>query len=150
MRPEQLISPRTRFLDLPEGLELECGRRLAPVRLAYRTWGRLPPGGDNAVLVCHALTGSADVEAWWGDLLGSDRCLDPGDDFVVCCNVLGSCYGSTGPSSVDPTTGRANVPAEGEPDDDAQSNPVVPIPAAPATSNNSRCSPSRSRFSTSR
>ncbi|MDA8020424.1 MAG: homoserine O-acetyltransferase [Thermoanaerobaculia bacterium] len=92
------ISPDTRSLVLGE-VELESGEILREVRLAYRTWGRLAPGGDNAVLVCHALTGSADVDRWWPDLLGPGLALDPERDFVVCSNVLGGCYGSTGPSS---------------------------------------------------
>jgi homoserine O-acetyltransferase/O-succinyltransferase len=82
--------------------ELESGARLPSVTVAYRTWGRLDPTGDNAVLVCHALTGSADVDRWWGGLLGPGRALDPDRDFVVCSNVLGGCYGTTGPTSPRP------------------------------------------------
>jgi homoserine O-acetyltransferase len=78
---------------------LESGLRLDDAQVAYRTWGRLSPSGDNAVLVCHALTGSADVERWWDPLLGAGRALDPERDFVVCSNVLGGCYGTTGPAS---------------------------------------------------
>lgn len=89
----------TRVLTLPEPFELEAGAALPGVEVAYRTWGRLAASGDNAVLVCHALTGSADVDAWWGPLLGPGRALDTGRDFVVCSNVLGSCYGTTGPAS---------------------------------------------------
>ncbi|NLH10521.1 MAG: homoserine O-acetyltransferase, partial [Holophagae bacterium] len=77
----------------------ECGATLPRVEIAYRTWGRLAAAGDNAVLVCHALTGSADVDTWWGQLLGPGRALDTDRDFVVCSNVLGSCYGTTGPAS---------------------------------------------------
>ena len=78
---------------------LESGAELRDLTVAYRTWGELAPSRDNAVVVCHALTGSADVDSWWGGLLGSGRALDPGRDFVVCSNVLGSCYGTTGPAS---------------------------------------------------
>ena len=92
------VSPDTRFLELPR-FTLESGEALAPVRVAYRTWGELAPGCDNAVVVCHALTGSADVDAWWPELLGPGRALDPRRDFVVASNVLGSCYGTTGPAS---------------------------------------------------
>jgi homoserine O-acetyltransferase len=88
---------RSRALGGP--FPLESGESLPGVTVAYRTWGRLSPRGDNAVLVCHALTGSADVDRWWGSLLGPGRALDPGRDFVVCSNVLGSCYGTTGPTS---------------------------------------------------
>jgi homoserine O-acetyltransferase len=80
-------------------LRLESGGRLRDAVVAYRTWGRLAPGGSNAVLVEHALTGSANVDEWWPDLIGSGRVLDPARDFVVCANALGSCYGTTGPAS---------------------------------------------------
>jgi homoserine O-acetyltransferase len=85
--------------------ELESGVRLPSLTVAYRSWGRLHPRGDNAVLVCHALTGSADVDRWWGALLGPGRALDPERDFVLCSNVLGSCYGTSGPASARPGGG---------------------------------------------
>jgi homoserine O-acetyltransferase len=93
---------RAASLELPGPFVLESGFRLPTVTVAYRTWGRPGAGGDNAVLVCHALTGSADVDRWWGALLGPGRALDPERDFVVCSNVLGSCYGTTGPTSLRP------------------------------------------------
>jgi homoserine O-acetyltransferase len=68
------------------------------VRVAFRTWGRLTPAADNAVVVCHALTGSANADLWWGDLMGRGKALDPDRDFIICTNVLGSCYGTTGPT----------------------------------------------------
>jgi len=92
----------TPSLTLDGAFALESGVRLPSVTVAYRTWGRLNARGDNAVLVCHALTGSADVDRWWGALLGSGRAFDPDRDFVVCSNVLGSCYGTTGPASPRP------------------------------------------------
>jgi homoserine O-acetyltransferase len=91
-----------RTLDLPGPFVLESGARLPGLRVAYRTWGELDEHGANAVLVCHALTGSPDVDSWWGDLLGPGRALDPEHDFVVCSNVLGGCYGTTGPTSLRP------------------------------------------------
>ena len=99
----------TRFpqvLRLDGLVELQCGDTLDSVEVAYRTWGALSAAGDNAVVVCHALTGSSDVDQWWQDLLGPGRSLDPDRDFVICANVLGSCYGSTGPTSIRPGTGR--------------------------------------------
>ncbi len=60
----------------------------------FQTWGRLAETKDNALVVCHALTGSADVEDWWGPLLGKDKVFDYSRFFIVCCNVLGSPYGS--------------------------------------------------------
>jgi len=89
-------------LELGGPFALESGPRLPSVTVAYRTWGRPNARGDNAVLVCHALTGSADVDRWWGALLGPGRALDPDRDFVVCSNVLGGCYGTTGPTSLRP------------------------------------------------
>ena len=73
------LHPQTRFFVLPEPLALESGEVLPQVRVAYRTWGKLAAGGGNAVLVCHALTGSADVDRWWPELLGAGRALDPAD-----------------------------------------------------------------------
>jgi homoserine O-acetyltransferase len=98
------ISAETRFLELPGPFVTESGAVLPSVRVAHRTWGRLAPDGGNAVLVCHALTGSADVDGWWPSLLGPGRALDPERDFIVASNVLGGCYGTTGPTS--PLPGR--------------------------------------------
>jgi homoserine O-acetyltransferase len=78
---------------------VESGAVLPRVTVAYQTWGTLAPTRDNAVLVCHALTGSADVADWWGALIGSEGALDPSTDFIICSNVLGSCYGTTGPGA---------------------------------------------------
>ncbi|MEY2668189.1 MAG: hypothetical protein RJA59_827, partial [Pseudomonadota bacterium] len=100
------IAPETRWY-VPSGpFVLESGARLERLQVAYRTWGRLSPAGDNAVVVCHAFTGSADVDRWWSKMFGPGRALDPDRDFIVCSNILGSCYGTTGPASVDPSTGR--------------------------------------------
>lgn len=95
------LSPETRSLTLPGAFVLDSGEQLADVEVAYRSWGRRAPAGDNAVLVCHALTGSADVDRWWPGLLGPGRALDPERDFILCSNVLGGCYGTTGPASSD-------------------------------------------------
>ncbi len=100
------VSPETRTLQLPGEVVLELGGRLPGLQIAYRTWGTLAPDGANAVVVCHALTGSADADLWWTRLFGPGRALDPERDFVVCSNILGSCYGTTGPAEVDPATGR--------------------------------------------
>jgi homoserine O-acetyltransferase len=89
----------------PVPLTLESEGGLLPYQLAYQTWGQLNAAGDNAILVIHALSGSADLEAWWPELLGADKPLDPQRDFVICINLLGSCYGSSGPESINPATG---------------------------------------------
>ncbi|MEE4270690.1 MAG: homoserine O-acetyltransferase [Thermoanaerobaculales bacterium] len=83
---------------------LESGEVVPDARIAYRSWGTLNPSATNAVVVCHALTGSPDVDLWWPALLGPGRAFDPLRDFVICCNVLGSSYGSTGPASLRPGT----------------------------------------------
>jgi homoserine O-acetyltransferase len=90
---------------LDEPLVLECGRTLAGTTLHYAVYGRLNAGRDNAVLVCHALSGSAQVGAWWPEIFAPGALLSLDHDFVICVNVLGSCYGSTGPGSVNPETG---------------------------------------------
>jgi homoserine O-acetyltransferase len=107
---------------LEEHLLLECGRTLANPTLHYAVYGRLNAAKDNAVLVCHALSGSALVGLWWPELFGpvggpaigseggSGGIVDLQRDCVICVNLLGSCYGSTGPGSVDPETGQVYGP----------------------------------------
>ncbi|MBO8168364.1 MAG: homoserine O-acetyltransferase [Thermoanaerobacteraceae bacterium] len=100
----------------PNDLQLECGTRFGPVTVAYETYGELNDRGDNCILVLHALTGDAHVAGWhseedrkpgwWHDLIGPGRALDTGKYFVVCSNVLGGCYGTTGPPSINPDTGK--------------------------------------------
>ncbi len=96
MSLKRWISADTEFFDIGGAFSLESGGSLPQVRIAYRTWGRPRP---NATLVCHALTGSADADDWWTDLFGPGRTLDPEQDYIVCANVLGGCYGTTGPTS---------------------------------------------------
>jgi homoserine O-acetyltransferase len=84
---------------------LDGGGELRPVTLRYACYGELNARRDNAVLVCHALSGSARAADWWPELIGPGRPLDPARHCVLCANVLGSCYGSTGPTSLDPATG---------------------------------------------
>lgn len=93
-------------LKLTAPLTLECGRTLYDVVIAYDTYGTLNDRADNAVWVCHALTSSSDVADWWPHTVEEGRFLDPARHFVVCANILGSCYGTTGPLSTDPATGR--------------------------------------------
>jgi len=99
-----------------DALILQHGGQFGPVTLAYETWGTLNAKRDNAILITHALTGSAhahDIEqpdapkvAWWNPLIGPGRPFDTSRYFVICSNILGSCYGSTGPSSLNPHTGQ--------------------------------------------
>lgn len=106
MNYQSVISSKTRFYHHSQPFSLELGGVLPRVRVAYRTWGRLNSRGDNAILVCHALTGWADADDWWQPLFGVGRSLNPTTDFIVCSNVLGSCYGTTGPTSLNPSTNR--------------------------------------------
>ncbi|HEX6988309.1 MAG TPA: homoserine O-acetyltransferase, partial [Bacillota bacterium] len=93
---------------------LQLGGVLPGVEIAFETYGRLNAAGDNAVLVCHALTGDAhpaahhagDAPGWWEGMIGPGRPIDTGRWFVVCSNVLGGCAGSTGAASPHPEDGR--------------------------------------------
>ena len=107
---------QTRYATWLEPLPLDSGASLAPVTLAYETYGRLSPARDNAILLLHALSGDAHAAGrhsaadrkpgWWESMVGPGRPFDTDRYFVICSNVLGGCRGSTGPSSVDPATGR--------------------------------------------
>src|ERR1051326_4674101 len=124
---------RTQYLDLPASLPLDCGRTLEQVRIAYDLYGELSPSRDNVILVCHALSGDAHAAGWsddpsmpsavdgfgaddrgirprgglgwWDGMIGPGKAFDTDRYFVVCTNLIGSCRGSTGPSSIDPRTG---------------------------------------------
>ena len=95
-------------LDGP--LPLDCGRELMSPTLHYAVYGRLNAARDNAVLVCHALSGSALVGSWWPEIFAPGAVLSLERDFVLCINMLGSCYGSTGPGSVNPESGKLYGP----------------------------------------
>lgn len=125
---------RTKYVELPEPLPLDCGRSLARVRIAYETYGRLAPEKDNVVVVCHALSGDAhaagwsgDPEApsavdgfgaddrgirprgglgWWDGMIGPGKAFDTDRYHVVCTNLIGSCRGTTGPGSINPESGK--------------------------------------------
>lgn len=84
---------------------LERGGELPALRIAYHTYGRMNAAGDNVVWVCHALTANSDVADWWPHTVEEGRFLDPTHYFVVCANILGSHYGTTGPLHVNPATG---------------------------------------------
>jgi homoserine O-acetyltransferase len=84
---------------------LENGAVLSSLDIAYCTYGSLNAAGDNVVWVCHALTASAAVEEWWPGLVGQGCTIDPGKYFIVCANIPGSCYGTTGPLSINENSG---------------------------------------------
>ncbi|MDR3511852.1 MAG: homoserine O-acetyltransferase [Caulobacteraceae bacterium] len=96
-------------------LRLVSGARLNHLEIAYQTYGALNADRSNAVLICHALTGDQHVASehpvtgkpgWWTQVVGPGRPLDPAKHFIICSNVVGGCMGTTGPSSIDPETGR--------------------------------------------
>lgn len=102
------------FQDMP--LQLDSGAELSPVDVAFETYGVLNETASNAILICHALTGDQYVASdhpitgkpgWWTRLVGPGKLIDTDKYFVVCSNVLGSCLGTTGPASINPTTGKA-------------------------------------------
>lgn len=88
-----------------EGLRLERGGELRELEIAYDTYGTLNERKDNVIWVCHALTANSDVADWWPHTVVEGGFLDPQKWFVVCANILGSHYGTTGPLSPDPATG---------------------------------------------
>jgi homoserine O-acetyltransferase len=96
----------TKFFHYKYPFELESGKRLPELTIAYTTQGKLNAAQDNIVWICHALTANADPADWWKGLIGHDYLIDPSRYFIVCANVLGSCYGTTGPASVNPRTGQ--------------------------------------------
>jgi homoserine O-acetyltransferase len=82
--------------------ELEAGGSLSGIQLRYTTLGKLNANRDNVIWVFHALTGSSDFTSWWGELFKEGSVYDPRHYFIICANMLGGCYGSTGPLSIDP------------------------------------------------
>ena len=103
-----------RQITLANPLPLDGGGTLYGVDIAYETYGTLNAAGDNAVLICHALTGDQHVASthpitgkpgWWWRMVGEGKPVDPARHFIICANVLGSCMGSSGPASIDPATG---------------------------------------------
>ncbi|MDQ2694511.1 MAG: homoserine O-acetyltransferase [Pseudomonadota bacterium] len=112
-----LVTPQRLRFDAP--LELDCGRTLAGYELVYETYGALNAAASNAVLICHALSGDHHAAGyhspeakpgWWDAAIGPGKPIDTRRFFVVCCNNLGGCKGSTGPNTPDPRTGRPYGP----------------------------------------
>ncbi|MGO9751862.1 MAG: homoserine O-acetyltransferase MetX [Solirubrobacteraceae bacterium] len=107
---------RVVLFDRDDPLVLESGATIAPVEVAFETYGTLDEARSNGVFVCHALTGDAHAaghhgdpsqRGWWDSLIGPGRPVDTDRFFVICPNLLGGCRGTTGPSSIDPATGLA-------------------------------------------
>ncbi|MGD2094049.1 MAG: homoserine O-acetyltransferase [Phycisphaerales bacterium] len=105
-----------RLIEQDKPLELECGKTLAPIDVAYEIYGQLNEADDNAILICHALSSNAHVAGynspddrkpgWWDNMVGPGKGIDTNKYFVICSNFLGGCSGTTGPSSINPATGK--------------------------------------------
>lgn len=115
MKKESVGVVETKYYNLSEELELESGKRLKDVTIAYETYGTLNKQKSNAILVCHPLSGDAHAAGWhegdrkpgwWDNIIGPGKCLDTDRYFIICSNVIGGCHGSTGPSSINPETGK--------------------------------------------
>ena len=89
------------FYNHLEPFALESGQKLENLRIGYHTYGSLNSDKSNVVWVCHALTASSDVPEWWEKLVGPEGLLNPNDHFIVCANIIGSCYGSSNPLDKD-------------------------------------------------
>lgn len=99
--------PALQFFHSKEPFILENGGVLPELTIAYHTFGRLNDDGSNIIWVCHALTANSDVSDWWAGLFGPGKVFDPERYFIVCANIIGSCYGSTCARSINPETGKA-------------------------------------------
>ena len=105
-----------RIVEEDTPLQLACGKSLGPIDVAYETYGKLNDAKDNAIYVCHALTGNAHLAGynnpndkkpgWWECMVGPGKYIDTDKYFVVCSNFLGGCSGTTGPTSINPATGK--------------------------------------------
>jgi homoserine O-acetyltransferase len=111
------VETRTvRVVEQDRPLALDCGKTLGPIDVAYETYGQLNKAGDNAILICHALSGNAHVAGynhpddkkpgWWEGMVGPGKGIDTNRYFVICSNFLGGCSGTTGPCSMNPETDR--------------------------------------------
>lgn len=116
MKDNSVGAVTTQQMTFKDEFFLQSGRVISPITIAYETYGTLNKEKDNAILICHALTGSAhaagyytndeDKIGWWDDMIGPSKAFDTNKYFIISSNILGSCYGTTGPSSIDNTTGK--------------------------------------------
>ncbi|MFW8593298.1 homoserine O-acetyltransferase MetX [Cribrihabitans neustonicus] len=110
----EIVPPASRFLTLPGPFAIKHGGELRQLRIAYETWGRLSPAKDNAILILAGFSASAHAASqaddpgpgWWEQMIGPGKPIDTDRWHVICVNALGSCFGSTGPASLNPSTGR--------------------------------------------
>ncbi len=98
------MKPHVYHHSLP--FALEAGGTLPGISIAYHTWGKLNPEKDNVIWVCHALTANSNVADWWKGMVGPGLAFDTEHYFVICANIIGSAYGTTGPVDTNPETGK--------------------------------------------
>ncbi|OKO99070.1 homoserine O-acetyltransferase MetX [Xenorhabdus eapokensis] len=109
----EFIPASTKFVQLPEKVQMKCGALLSGVRIAYETYGQLTSSRDNVILILTGLSPDAHVASnkanpqcgWWEAMVGAGKAIDTRYWYVICVNSLGSCKGSTGASSINPSTG---------------------------------------------
>lgn len=94
------------YYNSPNDLTLESGVVLKKPTVAYHTYGKMNEAKDNVIWIFHALTAASNVDEWWDGLVGEGKLFNPEKHFIVCANMLGSCYGSTGPNSINPDTNK--------------------------------------------
>ena len=95
-----------KYFQYQHPFRLENGETLPELTIAYHSYGQLNANKDNVIWVCHALTANSDANDWWAGMIGEGLLFDTNNYFVVCANILGSCYGTTGPLSINPKNGR--------------------------------------------
>jgi homoserine O-acetyltransferase/O-succinyltransferase len=96
------MANRPNIFEYSNSFQLECGAILPKLDLGYTVAGKLNREKDNVIWVCHALTANSDPSDWWPGMVGKERLFNPEQHFIICCNMLGSCYGSSGPLSLNP------------------------------------------------
>ena len=115
MYEESVGIVETKYYDIEEPIKLDSGETLSDITVAYETYGELNKEKSNAILICHALTGDAHAAGWhegdrkpgwWEIVIGPGKAIDSEKYFIICSNVLGGCKGTTGPSSINPKTGK--------------------------------------------
>ncbi len=94
------------YLKYKKIFECECGATLPEIDIAYTTYGKINEKQNNVIWMCHAFTANSDPVDWWPGMVGKDHFFDPEKYFIICANILGSCYGSTGPLSINTETGK--------------------------------------------
>ena len=115
-KPGSIGIVKTQYFTFQEKIQLENGREFGPITVAYETYGKLNQDKNNAILALHALSGDAHAAGynspddkkpgWWDDMIGPGKAFDTDKYFVICSNFLGGCKGTTGPSSINPKTGK--------------------------------------------